>query len=124
VAELQWRTHHDPFWGRCVLISNLSFDREKKDYVALYIGCDDPQWGLARRFLKHRHGVCIVPADDNVKSRQFAGVSLDGAVLEVRVDGEVHVRQLLDGALVPIDDANVRPAIAAWLFATGQSLHP
>ena len=123
MAELKWKQTHDPFWGRCVLIEGLSFDREKKDYVALYIGCDDPKYGLARRFLKHRHGVCLIAADDSIKARQFAGVSLEGAVLEIRVDGEVHQRQLLDGQLQPIDFADVRPAIAAWLFATGQSLH-
>ena len=124
MSELIWEKHTDPFWGTCILIRGLSFDREKKDYVALLVGADDPKYEFTRRWLKHRHGLCTIPCDPNVQSKSYCGVCLDGAIIEARVDGEVHVRQIINGELVAIDRENIRPALAAWLFATGQALHP
>jgi hypothetical protein len=124
MAELQWTKHSDPFWGQCIMIRGLSFDREKKDYVALFTGADDPKYEFTRRFLKHRHGVCLIPCDPHVQSSAYCGVCLDGAVLEIRVDGQKFLRLIVDGGLQELAAENVRPALAAWLFATGQSLHP
>jgi hypothetical protein len=121
---LEWQEHHDPFWGQCILIHGLSYDREKKDYVALLLGADDPKYDYSRRFLKHRGGLLTIPCDPAIQPRSFCGVPLDGAVLEIRVNGHKYLRLISAGRLEPLDPANVRPALAAWLFATGQSLHP
>jgi hypothetical protein len=124
MSELIWERHSDPFWGQCILIRGLSYDREKKDYVALYMGADDPKYEFTRRWLKHKHGQCLIPCDAYVNPKAYCGVCLDGAIIEARVDGDIHIRQIINGDLVEIARENIRPALAAWLFATGQSLHP
>lgn len=127
-GNLIWSEHHDPFWGQCIVIKNLvskwESSGERSDYVALFTGADDPKYEFSRRFMKSRYGQCCLPVDSSVKSKQFTGVSLDGAILEIRVDGTKYVRLISAGRLEPIANADIRPALAAWLFSTGQSLHP
>jgi hypothetical protein len=128
----KWSRDSDPFSGAIVRIYGLSYDRptldtpngpkKNGDYVALLLGTDD-KYGYARRFLRYRNGVCVVPVDTTQRASQFCGVTLDGAVLEIRIDGVRHHMLVNAGGLEPIADDNIRPALAAWLFATGQSLH-
>ncbi len=108
---VRWQKETDAFLGHIVRIYGL--DYERKDYVALITGVDEPNYGYARRFLRHRDGVCEIRVDQ-----------LELAVLEVRIAGAREYFRIIDDGLEPPPLEDIRTQVAMWLFANGLSLHP